>query len=110
MLVIKRVQQRGELLQVIGHPVRLISNGARLQDRRIGRQFPDQPQFVRIRQHREIRLARQRDRRSLASSDPPEAGDPGMRILHIVHGIVGRPLFGQFEIKFQCVLESRIRK
>ena len=89
MLVIKRMQQPGQLLEVIGHPVRLVGPRTALQDRGIGRELANQPQFIRVRQHLQISLARQRTDDASRDRNAPEAGNPGMGILHIVHGIVG---------------------
>ena len=89
MLVIKRVQQPGQLLEVIRHPVRLIGHRTALEDRGIGGELANQPQFIRVRQHRQIRLAREGTIDASRGRDAPEAGDPGMGILHIVHGIIG---------------------
>src|SRR6188508_478029 len=101
VLVVKGMEQRGELLQIVSHPMRLIANRRGLQHRRIGGQLPDQPQFVRIGQQREVRTAWGRTGDPTRSSHPPETRNTGMRILDVVHGIVSRSLLGEFEIEFE---------
>ena len=89
MLVIKRVQQAGQLLEVIGHPMGLIGHGTALQNRGIRRELANQSQFIRISQYRQIRLARQGTGDASISGNTPQTGDPRMGVLHIVHGIIG---------------------
>src|SRR5262245_49789885 len=42
MFVVKRVQEPGELLQIVRHAVRLMPDGAAFENRRIGGEFSDQ--------------------------------------------------------------------
>ena len=89
VFIIIRMQPRGQLLKIIGDPMRLERLGARLKYGRIFRQRFDQVQLIGRRQDRPVYLCGGRDLDASLRRYAEDAGNPRVGVLHVVDGVVG---------------------
>ena len=99
------MEQSRQFVGVAGDPVRRAVTGRRRDFLRIIAEFADQVQLKARRQAGQVGPGRTVESDSGFGHLAEDAGDPGVRVLHIVHRVFVRMRFGQVQVKVQLAVE-----